>query len=153
MKLLLMAVLCLCLSGKVSADDHTFAYGASPSWGRMEGNDLVVSFNLRRDGEIFTPKEFRFSPQSSWRSLFEDVVQRRAFQGEYFEIVTSKEIAKTASLNLPHLDVVTKETLRDLSQFTLRDSNDPDLQIIAVRRITQNEFLHVNPRTIPDPTK
>ncbi len=153
MKLLLMAVLCLCLSGKVSADDHTFAYGASPSWGRMEGNDLVVSFNLRREGELFTTKEFRFPPKSPWRSLFEDIVQRQAFYGEYFEIVTTEEIPLTERFNLPHLDVVTKEALRDLSQFTLRKSNDPALEIISIRRITQNEFLHVNPRTIPDPTK
>ncbi len=147
-----MAVLCLCLSGKASADERTFVYGASPSWGRMEGDDLVVSFNLRRDGELFTTKEFRFPPQSSWRPLFEDVVQRRAFQGEYFEIVTNEEITLTESLNLPHLDVVTNDVLRDLSQFRLK-SNAPDLAIIAVSRITQNEFLHVNPRKIPDPTK
>lgn len=148
-----MAVLCLCLSGKASAEDRTFAYGASPEWGWMEGNDLVVSFNLRRDGELFTTKEFRFPPQSPWRPLFEDVVQREAFQGEYFEIVTSGEIPPTERFNLPHLDVVTKEALRDLSQFRLRKSNDPALGIIAIRRITQNEFLKVNPRRIPDPTE
>lgn len=148
-----MAVLCFCLLAKASAEDLTFAYGASPAGSRMEGNVLVVSFNLRRDGELFSAAEFRFPAQSPWRPVFEDVVQRKAFQGEYFEIVTRGEIAPMERLNLPHLDVVTKEALRDLSQFTLRKSNNPDCEIIAVRRITQNEFLKVNPRKIPDPKK
>jgi len=62
---------------------------------------------------------------------------------------------------MPVVDLVTDQVLHDMkenSQYrsmagldTIRPA--PDTYIVSIKPISQNEFLNVNPRIIPDPTK
>jgi hypothetical protein len=159
MKRLLLVTLIFSIAESVHAEDAFFIYGGSPWRKHVANGDLIVGFNIRKNGDPLTVADFRFPQSSKWRQLLDDQVKKNDLEYSYFEIITKQEIPKARGFRPPHLDIVTKEVLRDLAEISSsrRESNGPqiisDSTIVSMRLITQNEFLQVSPRKIPDPTK
>jgi hypothetical protein len=107
---------------------------------------------------MYTVTDFRFQKNSEFRLFFEERIKLDELEYRYFEITTKREIPRTRSA-LPRMDIITKQTTQDLLGYAksqesgLFEKSLSDEMIVAVRRITQNEFLNVNPKIVPDPTK
>jgi len=139
--------------------EDTFVYTASPWQVARYNNDLIIGFNLRVKGEIYTVTDFRFPKNSEFRIYFEDRIKLEELEYCYFEIRTNRRIPKTRLLTVPRMDIITKQTMQDLlgyaekQQAGLFEGLLPDEMIVSVRRITQNEYLQITPKIVPDPTK
>jgi hypothetical protein len=159
MKSLLFAGICIAISLFRACAEDTFVYTASPYRVVRYNNDLIIGFNLRVKGEMYTVTDFRFQKNSEFRLFFEERIKLDELEYRYFEITTKREIPRTRSVTLPRMDMITKQTTQDLLGYAksqesgLFEKSLFDEMIVAVRRITQNEFLNVNPRIVPDPTK
>jgi len=159
MKSLLFAGICIAISLFRACAEDTFVYTASPYQVVRYNNDLIIGFNLRVKGEMYTVTDFRFQKNSEFRLFFEERIKLDELEYRYFEITTKREIPRTRSVTLPRMDIITKQTTQDLLGYAksqesgLFEKSLSDEMIVAVRRITQNEFLNVNPRIVPDPTK
>lgn len=139
--------------------DDVFTYTASPYQVVTYNQDLIIRFNIRLQGEPYTVNGFRFTPNSKARLIFDDHINKNDLEDQYFEIKTKEAIPRTRSLTMPHLDILTKEVSRDVADFCNRrekalfESALPDEMIISIRSISQNQFLQINPKIVPAPTK
>lgn len=157
----LIAVLALWLSSSLQAGERAFVYGAAAQVSNVSNNDLIAGFNLRKHGEMYTTVSFRFSPDSRWRPLLEEKIKTDDLAYSYFEIITVDEIPKARGFPFPYFDIVTDEVRADLAEnFKWRRERGLDREeifseamIVSLRVITQNEYLHVTPKIVPDPAK
>jgi hypothetical protein len=158
MKSLLFAGIGIAISLFRACAEDTFVYTASPWQVVRYNNDLIIGFNLRVKGEMYTVTDFRFQKNSEFRLFFEERIKLDELEYRYFEITTKREIPRTRSA-LPRMDMITKQTTQDLLGYAksqesgLFEKSLSDEMIVSVRRITQNEFLQINPKFVPDPTK
>ena len=67
MKPLLLAGLSMATSLFLAYAEDTFAYTASPWQMARYNNDLIIGFNIRVEGEMYTTTELRFPKNSKFR--------------------------------------------------------------------------------------
>lgn len=101
----------------------------------------------------------RFSGSSKWNFLLNPLIEMGDLEFTCFEFTTVEEIPRAAGNTPPSLGTVTKEVMRDLEEYwrqrTERLGESPreisDTQLLSVKIITQNQYLHVDPRIIKVP--
>lgn len=156
--LLLLAMAQAALGGDASIP----VYGASPGLFYRKGTELIIGFNLRKAGEPDGMAFIAFPEKSQWRSMFEQAISTDDLNALYYSIQTKEQLPKTGPFfAMPVVDLVTDQVLHDInenSQYRSKAGLDtirpaPDSCILSIKPISQNDFLNVNPRIIPDPNK
>jgi len=159
MKPLLLAGLSMATSLFLAYAEDTFAYTASPWQMARYNNDLIIGFNIRVEGEMYTTTELRFPKNSKFRRYFDERITLDELEYCYFEIRATKKIQRACSLTLPRMDIITKETMKDLLGYAesrkpvLFETSLSDEMIVSVLGITQNEFRQITPMIVPNLTK
>ena len=144
-----------------ASDTPKFNFGASPGVFYRSGTDLIVGFNLRQAGEPAGVSYFAFPDTSHWRPLIDKLISNDDFQWTYYSIETSGEPPKARNVIVPIVNPISQQALKDISEnseYRRKAGLDtvhaaPDTLILSIRPISQNEFLNVNPKIVPDPTK
>jgi hypothetical protein len=158
----LVLILLLLLAGSISfyaSDTPNFSFGAAPGVFYRSGTDLIVGFNLRKAGEPAGVSYFAFPDTSQWRPLIEKLISTDDFQWTYYSIETAGEPPKARIM--PIVNPISQQALKDISENSENQRKAgwdtvqaaPDTLILSIKPISQNEFLNVNPRIVPDPTK
>jgi hypothetical protein len=159
MKPLLLATIVFAASQYLACSEDTFVYTASPWQVVRYNNDLIIGFNFRVKGEMYRVTDVRFPENSKFRIFFDERIKQDELEYCYFELITKRKIPRKSEVALPHLDIITKETTQDLLGYlksrspALFENALSDEMIVSVRRITQNEYLQINPKIVPDPNK
>ena len=157
---LLLLILCMA-SGAAWAAGANFTYQANPAFHERVGEELVVTFNIRKAGEGVTILQCKFSGSSRWNALFTPLLETGDLEYTYFEIAIDQELIPATTKVLPKLDIVTKETIRDTVEYSNRVSAGAgssfvlisESQIRSLKTIAQNQFLNVTPRIIKVPAE
>jgi hypothetical protein len=147
--------------GAAHASGESFTYQANPSFCERRGEDLVVTFRIRKAGEGVTMLQCKFSGSSRWNALLIPLQEKDDLEYTYFELAIDQELIPAITKMLPRTDIVTKETLRDIAGYSNRvteGSGSPfvsisESQIQSLKVITQNQFLNVTPRIIKVPAE
>jgi hypothetical protein len=130
---------------------------------------FTVEASVRAAGEPYTRIRVSTSPDSAIRRLFELKHTTGDLEYSYFRIRTREEIPMALPIaQWPHLDVITKEVMDDISlnEQHRRKSADQsawdghlnpfpldDTSIISISEISQNDFLGIKPRIVIPPGK
>ena len=142
------------------SDADSKVFGVSPGVFYRNGTDLIIGFNLRIAGEPAGLSYIRFPEKSRWRAIFEQAISAGDLNSSYYSIRTKEELPKTGLRAMPTVDFVTDQVLQDMKENSIYRNKAgldpiltaPDDLILSIQPISQNEFLHVQPRIIPDPT-
>ena len=125
---------------------------------------LTVDAFVKVDGEPHTKVRLGTSPGTLVRKVFDSEGATGDLEYSYFRIQTKEEIPPASPLRQrPRLDILTREVMSDLTlnetyrqkstahapwdgdlnPFPLQDEN-----ILSIKKITQNEFLGIQPKIV-----
>lgn len=144
----------LLFCGALCPAAETFRYTAELQRVRPQaGRTLSVEFALRKGGEPYSTCSFVVDHGTRYYELFARAAARLAEERVYYEFLLSREAPRGPATLALGTGMVTRETLKDISEFyrareALARPGVEAADIEALREISQNDYLGIKPRIV-----